>query len=442
MRILFVIPPYFKLYGSFNNRINVGMHSLAEVLCREEYPVSILNLDHSDELKPLATRAEILLNSSKIDSESVTNSITKLFQHIKKFKPSHIVISFGDNVVASLDSGDPEISILIADKIRRKSPDLFIAGYGPLVRKNPNFDLLLSGYGEEKISFLLKNRVKGLRYSTISSNVLNKLPFLTLDYMENKIHARDFDYIHQTRGCTFGCKFCLSPIASKKKVISSSPKRFVDEIEFRYKTYNVKNFYFCDMNFNRSTNILKRTCNELIERKLDISWRCECRLDLITEYQVEMLLKAGCSYVKVGIEAMNDERLKYFGKKLTVNKILQQVKVLNKKGLKFVVYIILGHPNYSYKKYMEEFELFKALKADKYTVSILNPPPGVPLYKHLSRNKTENNSISHLDRNLAKYWNISSDVIKKYFELELTHGREDGNVRNFNTKLDCLANLL
>jgi len=428
MKILLISPPYYKLFGSFNNRINIGLHTLSEILQLKGCETKLLNLDHNSTDK-LLSRKDILNNSYQPDDSIIEEARLFLLSYIEGFQPDAIICSIGDIVIPSLDSGSPEIAESIGAFIKQEFPEVFSIAYGPMIRKNKIFDLTIEGYGEQEILSLIKNRKKGYVKATIQNPDLENTPFLTLDNLEYQIDHQDFDYIWQSRGCSFNCSFCQAPDISKGKILRRSARRFLDEIEFRKEKYGVNNFYFTDLTFNASTKHLKETCQGIIDRNLKIDWRCDARIDLITEEQAEYLKKANCNYVKLGIESMNNTRLEFLNKGFTKEIVLEKIKILNEYGLKKVIYILLGHPNYKTKDYLEEYKYFEDLNADKYTVSILNPLP------HTKLNRQVKSSFypiaSHLSLNLANHWEITPEVLKKFYTLETTKGREDGNIRNF-----------
>ena len=74
------------------------------------------------------------------------------------------------------------------------------------------------------------------------------------------------------RGCAFRCSYCLYSSLEGKRYRLKSPQRVVDEIEHIYRVKHPKMISFCDNNFNVPNWHALAICQEIIDRKLDITW--------------------------------------------------------------------------------------------------------------------------------------------------------------------------
>lgn len=430
--LLLVIPPYYKFFGSFNNRVNLGALNLSEIFKQNKIKPYILNLDYQEK-GTLILRPSIFKNSRSPDKTIYSSATRELQQYIDQLKPDYLLYCIGDVANPAVDFGSPEIAEYLAGEIKKKNPFLFQIGYGPFLRKNNIFDLNVFGQGEGRILSHIRNQTKGNVYLKCSQKDFDRIPFLTLDSMIHPVAHSDFDYIWYSRGCLHECHFCVLPAFSQKQKIYRSTDLFIKEMEYRRDHYGVKDFYITDSTFNSSTLKLKNICQAIQKADLNVNWRCDCRIDLLTPEQLTLLSDAGCTYLKLGVEAMDNRRLTFMNKKFTLETIMKNFKVIRQSKLKTVVYILLGHPDYSDDDYQKELSLFKSLKADKYTVSILNPypftHPGLKSYSHLNYFPL----TSHLNYLWAKVWNLSEETLQKFFDLELACGREDENIRHFRS---------
>ncbi len=428
--LLLVIPPYYKFFGSFNNRVNLGALSLAEVFQQSGITPYVLNLDYQKK-GDLILRPAIFKNSKAPDKTLFQSSSRELQRYINELKPDYLLYSIGDVANPAVDFGSPEIAETLACEIKKMYPSIFQIGYGPFLRKNNIFNLNVFGHGEGKILSHIQNQTKGSVYLTCSQKDFDRIPFLTLDSMIHPVAHPDFDYIWYSRGCLHDCHFCVLPTFSQGKKIYRSSDLFIQEMEYRRDHYGVNDFYVTDSTFNSSTPKLKNICRAIQKAELNVSWRCDCRIDLLTPEQLTLLADAGCTYLKLGVEAMDNRRLAFMNKKFTLETIMKNFEIIKQSKLKTVVYILLGHPDYSDEDYQKELLLFKSLKADKYTVSILNPypftQPGLKIYPRMNYFPL----TSHLSYPWAKVWNLSDKTLQKFFDLEISCGREDGNIRSF-----------
>lgn len=430
-KIYFVNPPYFSFRGSHNNRPNIGMANLAAILDAAGQTVKIINLD----AKPghsYITRYDIFKNADQSQNWQLSAEQSSLVASIVADAPDIVFVSAGDMTIPSTDLGSNKHAVWTAERLREAGYRGKLFGFGPDIRSATIFDTVIFGDFEHMVVDVVERDLLGQIYADCPEDFLDKIPFFSTKNFHYELEPRDIDYIWSSRGCSNKCKFCVMSKFFHNRIKRRSAKRFVDEVEHRKNTYGTQDFYVTDMDFNADQNKAKEICEELIVRNLNVSWRCESRIDTITAEMAGLMKRAGCKYVKLGVEAMNDNRLRLFNKGITVEMIKQRMSELAGTGIGRVVYILLGGHGFVNDDYKKEFEAFAALGAEKYTVSVLNPHYLSDLYRELDWAATQIESGDHLNGEiLTRYWNISEEVANLFFSLELGRGREDGTVRNY-----------
>jgi len=129
--------------------------------------------------------------------------------------------------------------------------------------------------------------------------------------------------IETKRGCSLHCTYCVYPRLQGKKLRCRQPAAVVDEIEFLHKEYGVNNFHFNDPVVNMPAGHLETICQELLRRKLRITWSGFFREDYLDESNIRLFEKAGCNCFSFSPDGLCDESLKVLGKGLTTNDILK-----------------------------------------------------------------------------------------------------------------------
>src|SRR3972149_8835827 len=81
-----------------------------------------------------------------------------------------------------------------------------------------------------------------------------------------------------------------------------------------------------------------------MQNNLDIKWTCVTRLNTLDSELLEYMKRAGCVEVQIGIESGNDRILKYIKKGLTLELIRRQTAVINKSGINWRIFLIIGFP--------------------------------------------------------------------------------------------------
>ena len=69
-----------------------------------------------------------------------------------------------------------------------------------------------------------------------------------------------------------------------------------------------------------------KLCDEIIDRGLDIEWRCLTRIDLLNEAMIEKMAKAGCKFIEFGIESGNQEARNEMNKTFTIFSIIASLR--------------------------------------------------------------------------------------------------------------------
>lgn len=306
--VLLIWPPINNLLGFkgiktgifVDHQLELGLLYLASFLESNGIDISLLDMSlYNDPEKQLID----ILQKRNFDFIGLTsytntiNSANKIAGIVKKFSRSKIVI------------GGAHASALPEETLETFR----------------NFDYLVFGEGEETFAELvLKNNIsdiKGLAWrddgriikNSIRESIedLDKLPFparhlLNFDkYIPSISNYRQLPStgILSSRGCPFQCTYCSrTGTRLPKQVRFRSIENIIKEIEFCIENYKIYDFRFYDDTFVIPKSRLMKLCQELISRKIKITWSCYSRVDTIDEEMLRMMRKTGCYHIKYGIE--------------------------------------------------------------------------------------------------------------------------------------------
>jgi len=202
-----------------------------------------------------------------------------------------------------------------------------------------------------------------------------------------------------SRGCPYSCSFC-SPIdraSFGRGYHARSPNNVVDEIE-KLISLGVNTIYFLDDLFTVDKDRVIGICREVLNRKLDIKWVAQSRVDRLDKEIVHWMKKAGCSTICLGIESGNDRILNFIDKGTSHQKIVESVQLLKNEGILIVGYFIIGNPSETREEVLETIKFAKGLHCDLVQVHFFSPYPGSPSAdhfdlqnEHYSKFNTKNN---------------------------------------------------
>ena len=444
-RIACVIPPFYRLIESKNNRIMPAMHYLAQVLYKRGHDVILINGDYSDD--EYADRVSMAENSWLFDVriKNGHSSYDEIIKILDKFEPNFVCISAGDVLLPTVESGNAQSCLYLAEMIKNHfAYSVKCIGYGHLLNhvgeeKKKVLDAYYIGEAEGDILNVIEGGQRGKRPLNWTKS-LDDLPFLSSEYIYFPTVPEDFDYIMSMRGCPYKCKFCLQPSLRNGYLSCMSPERFVAEVICRIKTYNLKDFYFADMIFITQDEERNNRMLELLEGVKeefpDFTWRCENRVDVIQSKELLTRMKAaGCRHIKYGVEMLNQDMLRTMNKGINVQRVRQTFLNTKAVGISTTAYVLLGCPGFKDEDYREMYYEFEKLKADNYVVNISVPYVGTKLYEMIGDDLKRSNiyfeeeGLAHFDSKMKDYWGISEETIELY--RKLNYVKEDNVYRNY-----------
>jgi len=215
---------------------------------------------------------------------------------------------------------------------------------------------------------------------------LNQLPFP--DYSLIKINLynefllnRPFAVIQTARGCPFGCNYCVRTFGTK--VTYRSTENIINELKGLKDKFNIKTIRFIDDTFTANKERVKRICQYIIEDKINLKWTCLSRLDTLDNEITQLMKKAGCARVYIGVESGSQNILDFYHKGYKLASLKTQIKMLKNNGIDTVGFFIVGAPQEREEDFLESIDFARDSDFDYLMVSTLICYPGTPLFENL-----------------------------------------------------------
>lgn len=145
-----------------------------------------------------------------------------------------------------------------------------------------------------------------------------------------------------SRSCPFKCTFCHHAGMGKYK--RHSIPRVVDQIERFVKKYDLNCVSIYDELFSANRKRVQEFCKLLLERKLNIRWFCQLRVDQLDQELLDLMKKAGCNYISYGFESGSDTVLASMRKKITAADIAHAVRMSRQARIGFQANFLFGDP--------------------------------------------------------------------------------------------------
>jgi len=337
-------------------------------------------------------------NPSIIDSPTLDLDKSKLLREVVNKNPDLIVVNtsgvsiLNDLKLASWLKNTLEIdtiaitSAYMPENILNKMDiDVFIRGEVEqtileLCQKYPNFKKIKGiFYKKDNKFFYNPKRPLIQNLDELPLPAYHLLPMKK--YSFHMFKGKRFVTVLTSRGCPFGCTYCLYPIGYGNVWRGRSPKNVLEELNILTEKYKVKSILFRDQVFNFIPKRTEEICDSIVKNNIDIEWRCECRIDLLSKSLLLNMKKAGCAGVHLGVESGDPNILKSIAKTGVsiemIKKVFQEAREIDLEALAF---FMIGFPTETKESIAKTFELAKEIKAKQSWFCSVVPYPGTKLY--------------------------------------------------------------
>ncbi len=368
----------------------LGILFLAAVLEKNGIEVDVVP---SDVLGYSWSDIESRINDFKPDIIGVTTTTEnrfdsfKLVRTAKKVRPQAVTIMGGPHIsMAREDTMQfiPEADIAVIGEAEETVSELAAA--------------LEAGADLGKVKGIFYRKDGGILYSGNRPPIsdLDELPFPArhLVPMEKYNFSVDDKHGHRlkaqnimtSRGCPFNCYFCATPVNWGRKMRGHSPERVLEEIEHLIEHYNAEYIWFYDDTLNYNPGRLHKIMDMILERRLNIKFCNEFRIDLVDKPLLEKMVRAGLVWGHFGIEAGSARvRRDVVHKKIDINKAYQFVRWAGELGFVPDAFLIFSHYSETWDEARETITVMEKMKTvnpkTEFATAILHVYPGTPLEK-------------------------------------------------------------
>ncbi|MFA6635991.1 MAG: radical SAM protein [Candidatus Omnitrophota bacterium] len=301
-----------------------------------------------------------------------------------------------------------EHALEVAEQIKDANPDVFVVAGGIHPTVDPAgvmaydcFDALVKGEGEKVLVEFLGTflsggdwmHIGGLMYRDESGGIvdtgpaetieLDDLPkdiFSEIDLSEydlglNEFGGEKFLPVTASRGCPYKCRFCsYTAVAGKTRF--KTPERMVSEIEGYVEKYGIHNFFFYDDTFTLNRDFVRNFCNMVIDRGLNIRWRCFTRADRVDEDLLLLMRNAGCSHIAFGLECADEEVLNKIDKKAALQEYRDACSLAKKAGIRVKLFLLFGLPGQTAQSVDKTIDFLREVSPEEIDAQFFVPYPG------------------------------------------------------------------
>jgi radical SAM superfamily enzyme YgiQ (UPF0313 family) len=299
------------------------------------------------------------------------------------------------------------------------------------LEKIPGLDGLLAGEGEEALCSLAGGEdhanIQGMWWREVSKihapalpfarvAELDRLPLPAYDLLDMMMYTRRSvipvrgHYLSSvslltSRGCRFRCRFCSESLTFGGGVRFHSPEYVLEWIRFLVHNYpHIDGLYLHDNDFLADPARAAAICEKLISAGLHrrLSWAIQSRADHLKQFPLDLLKRAGCSLVELGVEGCSDALLAKMNKGIKVDSNEKAVAACHAAGLAVHAYMLTRTEDETIQDLTERLQWLKKVKADTFSWHPLKIYPGTALYRDHGEAFFEHNEWTQ--ENVERYY--------------------------------------
>lgn len=294
----------------------------------------------------------------------------------------------------------------VAEKIKKERPNTIIVLGGPevsfnqkdVLSENPFVDFISSGEGEKSVPLLLNALseeanadIKGISYRKGESIIINEGEVLSVEDIPSPYGEEYFQslknriaYIESSRGCPFGCAFCLSGKEGKVRFFDLAE---VKENMLSLSNHGAKTVKFVDRTFNCNKNHAREILTFIKENHggkipSDVCFHFEIAADILDSELFEVIVEMpkGSVQFEAGIQSFNETTLKRINRKTDLFKVKENVKKLLSFGNCHIhIDLIAGLPEENFDSFRKSFNEAYELHANMLQLGFLKILHGSPM---------------------------------------------------------------
>jgi len=385
--ILLVVPPYPELYSSL--AINtpeysappLGLAYIAAFLKKNNFSVAIYDMHITT-----AFVEEIITEYRKNKPRIVgITSTTPTFPNAVRI--ARILKAYDSQIIIIL--GGAHASSLPEECAKVNAFDFIVIGEGEQIMLEIANAFLREKGDPYKISGIVFKSKDGVIHTSLPELKVKNLDYLPYPAREllNMESYYQKGSIISSRGCPYECTYCACPLITGREYRTHSVDYVLDEINYIQEKYGINYFDFHDDTFNLSHNRVFEFSNKIIERKMNFTWGCFCRVTNFN-YEIAKAMKdSGCEVIQFGVESGNQVVLNSVRKKVTLEEIEFAIISAKKAGISQITCgFIIGHSEDTEVTINETIEFgvkLAKLGATRLAISILTPYPGTEEFNEM-----------------------------------------------------------
>lgn len=226
------------------------------------------------------------------------------------------------------------------------------------------------------------------------------------------------------RGCPFSCTFCSTSRFFGRRFRIKSPGRIVEEMRTLRRTYGTRAFDLIHDNFTLERRRVVAFCEAVSSCGETLTWSCSSRIDALDDDLIDLMRKAGCTGVFLGVESGSATIQRHIGKRLDLQEARQRLRRIHRRRIPATVALITGFPEETERDLRDTVEFFvDVLKFDgmEPLLGLLSPLAGTAIHERHRRELFRDEIVSDMAFQGSVLDPADAELIARYPALFSSH---------------------
>ncbi len=194
-----------------------------------------------------------------------------------------------------------------------------------------------------------------------------------------------FTTLSTSRGCPFRCTYCSCAAFSLRKWRPRSAESVIEELE-TVQEQGYKNCVIVDDNFTHNPKRAEDVCDLILERKIDMQFYCEGRVDGASYELMRKMKRAGFNVIYFGAESADNDVLDYYKKHINPEKTRMAISNAKRAGMLVVTSYIIGAPMETRDAIQRTLDFIRSTRPHAVQVNVLDCLIGTSIWEELEKN--------------------------------------------------------
>ncbi len=385
-------------------------------------------------------------DNTLIDFNASRRSIDDVKKDIKEKKPDVVFFSTSTCTIYK--------DLLVAKVAKEINPEILTVSIGTHVmalpddtfRESAYLDVIIYSSEWEQVSLnIVKNisnleNAKGIFFrksrgeiiktgSQPSLQNLDDLGFPSHDKLEKELYgdptSKRFPktMVMGQKACINNCSFCCQPaFFGAPAVRKRSVEHFLEELKW------VNSLGFREVMFNDATLTADREWamslfEGMIKNNVNLTWNCSTRAERVDDNILQLMKKAGCHTIALGMESVDPTVLRNIRKNINPERLKEAVSLIKKHGMDTIVFCVVGFPGETKESIEKTITFLKTLDTTFITLGIAVPTPGTDFYRYVEENNylltKDWSRYDPMKKPVFSYPRLSADEIEYYSKYGL-----------------------